>query len=155
MTVAPAQSLILLEDVDAAFVSREDTQRMATAYDGLNPVTFSGFLNMLDGVASSEGRILFMTTNYLDRLDPALIRPGRVDFKAYIGHVTDEQLTRAFLKFYPESDDLVSQFVSAVRQKAQNTGLAPVSMAMVQGFFLLYKNQPEEAILNVAELWKK
>jgi len=55
------------------------------AYDGLNRVTFSGLLNCLDGVASTEARILFMTTNYLDRLDPALVRPGRVDVKEYIG----------------------------------------------------------------------
>lgn len=38
-----------------------------TAYQGLNRVTLSGFLNVLDGVASTEGRILFMTTNYKDR----------------------------------------------------------------------------------------
>lgn len=55
------------------------------AYDGLNRVTFSGLLNCLDGVASTEARILFMTTNYLERLDPALVRPGRVDMKEYIG----------------------------------------------------------------------
>ena len=38
-----------------------------TAYEGLNRVTFSGFLNCLDGVVSSEARILFMTTNYRER----------------------------------------------------------------------------------------
>lgn len=37
------------------------------AYEGLNRVTFSGLLNMLDGVVSAEARILFMTTNYLER----------------------------------------------------------------------------------------
>lgn len=37
------------------------------AYEGLNHVTFSGLLNCLDGVASTEARILFMTTNYIDR----------------------------------------------------------------------------------------
>lgn len=34
-------------------------------------------LNALDGVAAAEGRLLFMTTNYIERLDQALIRPGR------------------------------------------------------------------------------
>lgn len=37
------------------------------AYEGLNHVTLSGLLNCLDGVASTEARVLFMTTNYLDR----------------------------------------------------------------------------------------
>merc|ERR1719273_262855 len=94
---APENSIILLEDIDAAFVSREmndqsidskelDKKRMnESAYQGLNRLTFSGLLNAIDGVTSTEGRILFMTTNYVERLDPALIRPGRVDFKQYIG----------------------------------------------------------------------
>lgn len=56
-----------MEDVDAAFVSREDSPRMKSAYEGLSRVTFSGLLNAVDGVASAEARVLFMTTNYLER----------------------------------------------------------------------------------------
>ncbi len=67
LSVAPQQSIILLEDVDAAFSSRKDTPTMKTAYEGLSPVTLSGLLNALDGVASTEARIVFMTTNYLER----------------------------------------------------------------------------------------
>ena len=67
LSLAPQQSLILLEDIDAAFVSREDTPQQKLAYEGLNRVTFSGLLNCLDGVASTEARIVFMTTNYIDR----------------------------------------------------------------------------------------
>ena len=74
----PSQSIVLLEDIDSAFVNRVESSAVKSAYDGLNQVTFSGLLNMLDGVASTEARILFMTTNYIDRLDPALIRPGKV-----------------------------------------------------------------------------
>ena len=39
-----------------------------SAYEGLSRVTFSGLLNTLDGVASTEARIVFMTTNFLERL---------------------------------------------------------------------------------------
>jgi len=67
------------------------------AYDGLNRVTLSGLLNCLDGVTSTEARIVFMTTNYIERLDPALIRPGRVDVKEYIGYCTTHQLGKLFL----------------------------------------------------------
>ncbi|KAH7985969.1 hypothetical protein HPB49_026187 [Dermacentor silvarum] len=67
MSVAPQQSIILLEDIDAAFVSREESSTVKAAYEGLSRVTFSGLLNMLDGVASAEARIVFMTTNHLDR----------------------------------------------------------------------------------------
>lgn len=37
------------------------------AYQGFAPLTLSGLLNALDGVASSDGRIVFMTTNYIER----------------------------------------------------------------------------------------
>lgn len=66
-SVAPEQSIILLEDIDAAFASRDETSQQKSAYEGLNRVTFSGLLNCLDGVASSEARIVFMTTNYIER----------------------------------------------------------------------------------------
>lgn len=42
-------------------------------------MTFSGLINALDGVRSQEGTILFMTTNHKEKLDPALLRPGRAD----------------------------------------------------------------------------
>ena len=42
-------------------------------------MTLSGLLNVLDGVASQEHRVLVMTTNHPQRLDPALTRPGRID----------------------------------------------------------------------------
>lgn len=147
MTVAPSQSLILLEDIDAAFVSREESPKMQAAYEGLSRVTFSGLLNMLDGVASAQGRILFMTTNYLERLDPALIRPGRVDVKEYIGHASDYQLRKAFKNFFPDStNDQCQLFVSEVRKHR-----TPVSMAAIQGFFMFFKDNPDEA-LNQTEL---
>lgn len=44
-------------------------------------LSLSGLLNILDGVASQEGRILIMTTNHIEKLDKALIRPGRVDME--------------------------------------------------------------------------
>lgn len=42
-------------------------------------ISLSGLLNIIDGVASHEGRVLIMTTNHPEKLDEALIRPGRVD----------------------------------------------------------------------------
>lgn len=66
-------------------------------------VTFSGLLNALDGVASSEERIIFMTTNHYSRLDPALIRPGRVDIHELLDDAAGEQAERLFKKFYGSS----------------------------------------------------
>ncbi|XP_063709570.1 mitochondrial chaperone BCS1 [Culicoides brevitarsis] len=152
LNVAPQQTIILLEDIDAAFVSREDTQQQKAAYEGLNRVTFSGLLNCLDGVASTEARIVFMTTNYLNRLDPALIRPGRVDVKEYIGYCSQSQLELMFLRFYngTEGAENAKKFAEKVMSFGKN-----VSPAQVQGYFMVHKMSDQQTVLeNVADIWE-
>lgn len=94
---APERSILLLEDVDSAFLGR---QRAAESDGYQANVTFSGLLNSLDGVASSESRIIFMTTNHVEHLDPALIRPGRVDYIEELGDAEPEQVEDLFMRFY-------------------------------------------------------
>ncbi|XP_018017324.1 mitochondrial chaperone BCS1 isoform X1 [Hyalella azteca] len=142
LAVAPENSIILLEDIDAAFVSREDSEKVRVAYEGLTPVTFSGFLNCLDGVASTEARIVFMTTNYPERLDPALIRPGRVDSIHHIGHCTKEQLMKLFERFFPDEPPNSAQRFA---ESALSAG-TPLSAAQVQGHFQRHKYSPAEAV---------
>jgi chaperone BCS1 len=70
------QAIVLIEDIDCAFRQRNEGGEAAAG------ISFSGFLNCIDGVmAPQNGRILIMTTNHPERLDPALIRPGRVDLQ--------------------------------------------------------------------------
>lgn len=104
----PDASILLLEDIDAAFpASRSRSHaKMEDAGDGFVPgVTFSGLLNALDGVASSESRIVFMTTNHAERLDPALVRPGRVDLSLELGDADEHQVRLMFQKFYGERSE--------------------------------------------------
>jgi len=109
-------------------------------------VTFSGLLNALDGVAATEERIVFMTTNHLDRLDPALIRPGRVDMQVHVGLATPNQIRRMFLRFYPFHPLLADNLVEKL------SGLPPArlpSMAQLQGYFMLAKTSPEQAVKDI------
>lgn len=159
LNVAPHKSIILLEDIDAAFLSREDIDLNKSAYQGLGRVTLSGILNVLDGVASSEERILFMTTNYPEKLDPALTRPGRVDMKFYIGYASNEQLVRAFERFYPpdtsgiKGEDFVDAIESAKKLARQpKRRKIEFSMADIQSYFLLHKDNPQGAIKSVNDL---
>merc|ERR1711915_634656 len=142
---APEQSIILLEGIDAAFVSREDSSVNDAAYKGLNRLTFSGLLNAIDGVTSTEGRIVFMTTNYVDRLDPALIRPGRVDRMQYIGHCSTHQLIEMFMKFYPH--DGIAR-ANTFAEKVANLEIS-ISAAQIQGYFMWYKTSSQDAIDNI------
>lgn len=78
----PRKCIVPLEDVDAAFTARSrDEPAVLTAQAEQSKLTPSGLLNVLDGAASPKGRILIMTTNYIDRLDQALVRLGRADRK--------------------------------------------------------------------------
>lgn len=80
----PKRSILLMEDVDTIVPERKDDD------DG---VTLGGVLNALDGVATPDGRILFMSTNCPENLDEALIRPGRADFTFNIPNPTEDQIT--------------------------------------------------------------
>ncbi|XP_074655204.1 mitochondrial chaperone BCS1-like [Tubulanus polymorphus] len=149
LTVAPQQSIILLEDVDAAFSSRdqEKSEIESKMYQGLSRLTFSGLLNALDGVASAEARIIFMTTNYIDRLDPALIRPGRVDVRQKIDYASPYQIEQMFLRFYPDqSISRAQEFTKRITNCAMN-----ISAAQLQGLFMFYKLDAQGAIDNCEE----
>jgi len=144
LVAAPPQSIILLEDIDAAFLDRNSAKMQDPKYQGMNTVSFSGLLNALDGVVSSEGRIVFMTTNFIDRLDAALLRPGRVDVKQDISYTDREQLIRAFCHFYPDSSNkLAEEFATNALNSTKH-----LSMAQVQGHFMLYRDEPDKAIQN-------
>eukprot|EP01065_Artemidia_motanka_P025274 TRINITY_DN3025_c0_g1_i1.p1 TRINITY_DN3025_c0_g1~~TRINITY_DN3025_c0_g1_i1.p1 ORF type:complete len:696 (+),score=206.19 TRINITY_DN3025_c0_g1_i1:87-2174(+) len=136
---SPPKSVILLEDVDAVFVKREtsDTKKLG--------VSFSGLLNAIDGVAAQEGRILIMTTNHKEKLDPALIRPGRCDFQVRFNLATRHQLRRMFQRFFPEALQLAEEFAEAA---PENT----LSLARVQTLLMDARGAPESAIVRVKDL---
>jgi len=70
-------------------------------------ISLSGLLNAIDGVASHEGRVLVMTTNHPEKLDKALIRPGRVDMQIEFKNASRQQARDIFLRMY--SDDVVAE----------------------------------------------
>jgi len=133
----PDRCFILMEDIDAAF-----NKRVQTSEDGyMSSVTFSGFLNALDGVASGEERICFLTTNHLERLDPALIRPGRVDLQQFIGDAMPNQARRLYLQFYGDGSiakDRLEVLANDLELicKTQTANGRSVSMAALQGHFI-------------------
>ena len=82
------------------------------------------------------------------RLDAALIRPGRVDLKQYIGHCTHWQLTQMFWRFYPDEPASEGERFAERALAAHSE----ISAAQVQGHFLLHKMDPAGSIDNVAQI---
>lgn len=70
----PAKMILVLEDFDSADFETSDSKD-----DDKKSSTLSDTLNFLDGFLTPHGLIVIATTNHLDRLDPAVIRPGRFD----------------------------------------------------------------------------
>ncbi|KAI8055160.1 BCS1 N terminal-domain-containing protein, partial [Syncephalis plumigaleata] len=144
----PERSILLLEDVDAAFSQRVQTDKQGY----VSMVTFSGLLNALDGVAAAEERIIFMTTNHLERLDSALIRPGRVDVKVLLDDVSEYQIRQLFLRFYEAHDTEADAFVEACRTQCKRHERR-LSAAALQGHFVYYRDDPRKAISQVYRLF--
>lgn len=63
-------------------------------------MTLSGLLNIMDGILETPGRIIIMTSNYPERLDSALIRPGRIDLKITFPYCDGDMITELIEKFY-------------------------------------------------------
>ncbi|KAF4582832.1 mitochondrial chaperone BCS1 [Ophiocordyceps camponoti-floridani] len=97
----PPRCVVMLEDIDAVGSVRIGEVGDAAFRSG---TSLSGLLNTLDGVASQEGRILIMTTNHVERLDEALIRPGRVDVKAEF-RLADATMAMKLFDFVFQPDD--------------------------------------------------
>ena len=136
---AKSPSILLIEDIDAAFSAREGRNA--------NGLTFSGLLNALDGALAQEGRLLFLTTNHPERLDPALVRPGRVDYKLEFGHATDDAARRYAAHFY--ADAATPADVAAIAAAAAGQRL---SVAQLQAAFSRHPDDPRAAAAAVRAL---
>lgn len=145
----PERAVLLIEDVDASAAVKNRSRPSpatpgrpgaptpaATQEEEKTPITMSAFLNALDGVMSKDGRLLVMSTNYPERLDPAIIRPGRVDRHETIGPMGAGEVARMFLRFFPQEVDLSQKIAK---------GSYSVPAAKLQGVFLTHSGDAKAA----------
>ena len=123
------ETIVKIEDVDCAFVDRK-------SHDSLRQnISFSGILNALDGSVHRPNQIIFLTTNYIDRLDPALVRAGRVDKIVKFTFATEHQVRQMFTRMLPDQVEHLDAFVKRSKRHQFTT-------ATLQGFFLQYRKAP-------------
>jgi chaperone BCS1 len=118
MMGVPENSIILFEDIDAAGLEKRqligqdeedelspDGTKMEKAVKSIFSVSLTsltGLLNVLDGFHAPSGVIFVMTTNKIDALDDALLRPGRIDYRLYLGQADAKQKAALFTRFFPK-----------------------------------------------------
>ena len=103
--------LYIIEDIDClsdVALDRKNDPSQNNKQDEGDALTKSFLLNLIDGVLETPGRILVITTNYPDRLDSALIRPGRIDVRIEFGYVGKDYMTDMFKRFFSITDNVFS-----------------------------------------------
>ncbi|KAH6978993.1 BCS1 N terminal-domain-containing protein [Fusarium venenatum] len=162
----PRTCLVLLEDIDAAGVvakrvKEKKPKAESTGKPGLGylptsrePITLSILLNVLDGVAAQEGRVLVMTSNHTDNIDPALLRPGQVDYTIEFGLASFETIKQIFQLMYgtPYAEsgvELVSEKIDALSiEFAQVIPEHTFTPAALQGYLLTHQDGPIKALAD-------
>jgi len=135
---------IIFEDMDCIFKERKSND------ESRNMITFSGILNALDGITTRENMICFITTNYKQNLDSALIRPGRVDSIVRFDHVIKEQVFDIFTAF-TERKDKAQLFYDELCRFNIN-----ISVSLLQQYLIKYIDETniDKVIDNLDELKK-
>jgi chaperone BCS1 len=112
----PPNSVILFEDIDCMKAGKArpnvdereeqpwpETAREETAAPAPLGVSLSGLLNVLDGFHAPENVLFVMTTNHIEALDPALLRPGRIDYRVLLSIASMEQKVTMYQRFFPDA----------------------------------------------------
>lgn len=119
MNSVPKGSIILFEDLDCMRSGKRPIEANGWTPEQLaSPdavanlrapdragVSLSGLLNVLDGFQAPENVIFIMTTNDIDALDAALLRPGRIDYRLFLGEAAESQKLDLYRRFFPEAGD--------------------------------------------------
>ncbi|ESQ47017.1 hypothetical protein EUTSA_v10028293mg [Eutrema salsugineum] len=136
LTATSSKSIVVIEDIDCSVdltgnrikKDRNSMERNRGQDKDENSVTLSGLLNFIDGIWSACGqeRIVVFTTNHLEKLDPALIRRGRMDMHIELSYCTYEAFT-ILAKNYLDLDD--HPLFGKIKSLLKETEISPADVA--------------------------
>ncbi|KAL1223268.1 AAA-ATPase [Cardamine amara subsp. amara] len=162
-----SKSLIVIEDIDCSLdltgqrkkkkeedeeedgEEKKEVEKNSKGDEKLSKVTLSGLLNSIDGLwsACSGEKIIVFTTNFVDKLDPALIRRGRMDNHIEMSYCKFEAfkvLAKNYLEI--ETHDLYGE----IERKLEETDMSPADVAET----LMPKSDEEDADICIKRLVK-
>ncbi|GKV32707.1 hypothetical protein SLEP1_g41294 [Rubroshorea leprosula] len=155
LTSTTNRSILLVEDIDCSTKASRDRTKIRDEKEELGQgeldhrlsssdpgITLSGLLNFTDGLWSSFGdeRLIIFTTNHKDKLEPALLRPGRMDLEIYMGYCTFAAF-KQLAKSYLQIDDNHHLF-TAIENLLEQVSVTPADVAqqlMTKNFLGIFK----------------
>jgi hypothetical protein len=146
------ETIIVIEDIDAmtdVVYDRKERPKTPPPKENEkdkdksnnNPgITLSGLLNVMDGISNNHGMILVMTSNIPEKLDKALLRPGRIDDKIYFDYCDNITIYNMMKNFYNGSVKQTDKEFSQIKFPEK---IAPCK---VENIMKKYWNDPEQAL---------
>ncbi|KAE8680835.1 pentatricopeptide repeat-containing protein [Hibiscus syriacus] len=127
-------------DLDLTDLQNRESETESDGNQGDNQVTLSRLLNCIDGLWSccGEERIIIFTTNHKERLDPALVRPGRMDMHIHMSYCNVSIFKQLAFNYFGIGNDGVFEQIERMLEEVN------VSPAEVAGE-LMKKNWNREA----------
>ena len=141
----PKKAFLVIEDIDCIFKERKSHD------ESKNSITFSGLLNALDGISTHDNLITFITTNYKNHLDNALVRPGRIDYVMRFDYAVKEQIADIYGKFTQPGETVNKEQVNRFYSECCSLNIK-ITTSLLQQYLMKYLDQPEKAIENIDEL---
>ncbi|MCK5020682.1 MAG: AAA family ATPase [Candidatus Peribacteraceae bacterium] len=142
-------SIILIEDIDSNGAIRKrqssneliskNTNNVCSDGDAWSMLTIQGILNSLDGINSSDGRILFTTTNHPENIDPAILRKGRINYRFYIGPLNKKSICSYLERFFPNTHIKLQEY-----EYIEN-----LTAASLEGYVLDYRDDIEKILSKI------
>ncbi|KAK8694662.1 hypothetical protein V6N13_072209 [Hibiscus sabdariffa] len=172
LTSTTNRSILLIEDIDCSSKVTHDRSKVKENNEeededelkrpmGIDPgVTLSGLLNFIDGLWSSCGheRIIIFTTNHKEKLDPALLRPGRMDVHICMGYCSPagfRKLASSYIgikddRLFGRIDDLIKSIQVTPAEVAQQLMISDEPRVALQALieFLNTKKDIEDAAVE-------
>ncbi|KAJ7950425.1 AAA-ATPase [Quillaja saponaria] len=144
------RSILVIEDIDCNEETHDRSRVQTVVLHSSQPYkrnafSLSGLLNYIDGLWSScgEERIIIFTTNYIEKLDPALLRPGRMDMHINLSYCKPHGFRTLALNYLGIHGGHHPELMEEIEGLLEKTEVTPAAVAEE-----LMKNEDASIVLQ-------
>lgn len=110
------KQLFKKQNFDKSSIENDDAENTATS---IHQINLSQILNVIDGIMERDGQIFIMSANQPEKLDTALLRPGRIDNLIHFKEFTTDLLIQFVKRFFDEEYFFFENFENFVNEKSE------------------------------------